>query len=122
MSESLEMYLKVIYTLTEQEEKVHAIDIAKYMHISKPSVSKALAILKKEELATSVEGRIELTTQGTKKAQQILSKYESIKEFLKQTLQLEEQDACINACRMEHIITDTCHQKIEEYLKEQKHD
>ena len=52
----------------------------------------------------------------------ILSKYESIKEFLKQTLQLEEQDACINACRMEHIITDTCHQKIEEYLKEQKHD
>ena len=57
-----------------------------------------------------------------KKAQQILSKYESIKEFLKQTLQLEEQDACINACRMEHIITDTCHQKIEEYLKEQKHD
>ena len=52
----------------------------------------------------------------------IRDRYESIKEFLKQTLQLEEQDACINACRMEHIITDTCHQKIEEYLKEQKHD
>lgn len=122
MSESLEMYLKVIYTLMKEKQIVHAIDITRYMNVSKPSVSKALSNLKKEKLVANVDGKVELTTLGIKKAQHILSKYESVKEFLKQILQLEEEDACINACRMEHIITDTCHQKIEEYLKEQNHD
>lgn len=122
MSESVEMYLKAIYVLKNQENVVRAIDIAKFMNISKPSVSKAISNLKQQQLVNSLDGNIELTTKGTQKAKQIMQRYQDIKMFLQQTLNLEEKDASINACRMEHVITTTCHHEIEKFLKERQHD
>lgn len=122
MSESVEMYLKAIYVLQSQENVVRAIDIAKFMNISKPSVSKAISNLKQQQLVNSLDGNIELTTKGVQKAKQIMQRYQDIKMFLQQTLNLEEKDASINACRMEHVITTTCHYEIEKFLKEIQHD
>lgn len=122
MSESVEMYLKAIYILKSKKKIVHAIDIAKFMNVSKPSVSRALAILKKSQLVNHLSDSIELTEKGKQKAAKIMQKYQDIKVFLQQILNLEEQEASINACRMEHVITDTCHHEIEILLKEGQHD
>ena len=122
MSESVEMYLKAIYILKGEKKIVHAIDIAKFMNVSKPSVSRAVTILKERQLVNSLSESIELTEKGKQKATKIMQKYQDIKAFLQQTLNLEEQEASINACRMEHVITDTCHHQIETLLKEGQHD
>lgn len=118
MTESCEMYLKQILILKNKHGNVKAIDIAKSMSFSKPSVSNALSSLKDKSFIIIENGLIELTDSGLKTAKSVQKKFEIIKTFLIKSLKLNEEEAEINACRMEHIINDSCYREMIDYIKE----
>lgn len=119
MKESAEMYLKDIYLLYINNGSVRAVDIAKDLKYSKPSVSRGIYLLKKNGLIkVNSDGIIEFTKKGIAEAKNIYMKCNIISEFLYKTIKLSKKEACRNACRMEHVVTDTCIDKIKTYLKE----
>ncbi|MDD6388049.1 MAG: metal-dependent transcriptional regulator [Bacilli bacterium] len=119
MNESLEMYLETILILSNELECVRAIDIAKKLNYSKPSISKAMNILKEREYIIIENNNIELTKIGSLIAKEIYEKHKIITKFLINTLDLDFNEAEINACKIEHIITANCYQKIKEKVGEE---
>ena len=120
LQESGQMYLKEILLLNYETGFVRAIDIAHRMNFSKPSVSRAMGILKREGYITVKEsGQIILTEEGNKLATDIYEKYCLLKLFLTNSLGIGEELAHKEACKMEHIVSDETVDKIERYL--QKH-
>ena len=119
MNESLEMYLETILILSNELECVRAIDIAKKLNYSKPSISKAMNILKEREYIIIENNNIELTKIGSLIAKEIYEKHKIITKFLINTLDLDFNEAEINACKIEHIITVNCYLKIKEKVGEE---
>lgn len=119
MNESLEMYLETILILSNELESVRAIDIAKKLNYSKPSISKAMNILKEREYIIIENNNIKLTKIGNLIAKEIYEKHKIITKFLIKTLDLDFNEAEINACKIEHIITVNCYQKIKEKVGEE---
>ncbi|MGI6545419.1 MAG: metal-dependent transcriptional regulator [Fastidiosipilaceae bacterium] len=118
-SKSIEMYLKTIYILEKQHGHAHVVDIAEYLDLAKPSVTKAMDRLKNEELIDKESyGHITLTAKGQQVSEAIYHRYELITLFLQQSLNLSANEASINACRMEHILTEEMVRAIERYVKE----
>lgn len=104
--ESKEDYLEKILQLSKEKSVVHAIDIARAMNFSKPSVSVAMSKLKEEKLIEiDQSGSIVLTPTGLKIAEKTLEKHELLaKMFI--SLGVSESTAYQDACRMEHDISD----------------
>lgn len=117
MQESGEMYLETILILEKRNNQVKAIDIAHELNYSKPSISRAVANLKKQEYIDVLEdGNILLTDSGRIKATSIYEKHCIISEFLTKTLNLNQEEAEENACKIEHIITDNCFEEMRKYI------
>jgi len=115
--ESREMYLEVIYNLEQKDKKVRSVDIAKALGFSKPSVSRAVGVLKGEGYITHTPyGSISLTDKGRAKAKRIYKAHRVITEFLVKTLSLTEAEAEADACRIEHVISDKSLDAMEELL------
>ncbi len=106
MLESGEMYLETIYILSQKSSSVRGIDISEYMGFSKPSVSRAVGLLKKEGLALTDDlGFVKLTEAGEKKAKDIYERHTVLtKLFIK--LGVDEETAVNDACRIEHYMSD----------------
>ena len=106
MQESGEMYLETIYVLSKDNTNVRAIDVGTEMGFSKPSVSRALGILKEEEMVTVDEsGSLKLTRKGLAKAKKIYERHTVLTELLI-GLGVDEKTASEDACRIEHYISD----------------
>jgi Mn-dependent DtxR family transcriptional regulator len=119
--ESSEMYLEVILKLEKRNGIVRSIDIAREFDYSKPSVSRAVGVLKKEGYLThSPYGDIALTDKGREKAESILKKHRLITDFLKNTLSIDAELAEQDACRIEHVISEETSIAIEEFLEDKK--
>lgn len=104
--ESKEDYLEKILQISKEKEKVHAIDIARGLNFSKPSVSVAMAKLKDEGLIEINEiGEISLTRSGREIAEKTLEKHEILTKMLS-FLGVDPKTAQEDACRMEHDISD----------------
>ena len=104
--ESGEMYLESIYVLSKTKTDIHAIDICEYMGYSKPSVSRAMGILKKDNYITVDEcSHIHLTESGLIAAERIYERHTIITNFLVR-LGVSEEIAATDACKIEHIISD----------------
>lgn len=115
--DAAEMYLETILLLETKKGCVHSKDIADSLEVSKASVTKALNNLKKKEYITQDNyGPVYLTDFGRETSKHILYKHRLITLYLKQDLNLSDQEADENACRMEHIITDEMLKKIEDKL------
>lgn len=115
--ESSEMYLEVILKLEKRNGIVRSIDIAREFNYSKPSVSRAVGVLKKAGFIThSPYGDIALTDEGRKKAEDIYRRHCLITNFLKDTLSIDDELAEQDACRIEHIISDETVNAIEKFL------
>lgn len=111
-NESRENYLETILILTRRHENVRSIDIANELGYSKPSISRAMKILRKHGyIIIDENGYISLTEIGLNKAKQILEKHLTIKKFLMQ-LGVDEKTAEIDACRIEHIISPITFERI----------
>ena len=99
--ESGEDYLETILKLQQEHGRVRSIDIAKELNYSKPSVSRAMSILKERGLIEVEEREITLTAEGMAIASNIYSRHRYLQGFL-QELGVDPQTAENDACRMEH--------------------
>ena len=118
LQESGEMYLESIFRLSQTSSSVRAIDLSEYMGFSKPSVSRALGLLKKEALITVAEdGHIALTEQGRTMAETIYARHTVLTELLMR-MGVDKETASADACRMEHAISDTTFRAIQTYVQQ----
>ena len=106
MQESGETYLETILLLKHRKGAVRSIDIARELDYSKPSISRAVGILKESGfIIIDSDGYIELTEKGEIKAQNIYERHKVIREFLITTTGVASATADTDACRIEHILS-----------------
>lgn len=119
MYESGENYLETILMLKEKQGTVRSIDIARTMEFSKPSVSRAVGILKEDGYITIENGGgIELTEKGKEKAAQIYERHKLLTLFLERVTGVPGEIAETDACKMEHILSDEVFLGIKRFMKE----
>lgn len=106
LQESGEMYLETIYVLTKENPAVRSIDICEHMGFSKPSVSRAVGLLKNGGyINVSREGFITLTEFGGEVAEKIYSRHKIITACLIK-IGISPETASADACKIEHVISD----------------
>ena len=106
LQESGEMYLETILVLSEKGNPVHAIEISKHMGFSKPSVSRAVGLLKNDGFITvDKDGSISLTFSGREVAEKIYDRHKTITLHLI-SIGVDEKTAAEDACKIEHVISD----------------
>lgn len=117
ISKSSEEYLKTIYILKKQNERIRVTDIANKMNCTKPSVNKAINNLKKNGMIEYESyGEIELTYVGENLAKKILEAYDIIYLFLKDVLNLDEEKAKSEAENLKSSIEDETINKLAKYV------
>ena len=117
ISKSQEEYLKTMYILKTQGKDLRVTDIANQMNISKPSVNKAIKVLKENKLISyETYGKIELTEQGEDLAKKILEAYDIVYVFLKDVLGLEKNDATIEAEKIKLTMADSTLNSLAKYV------
>ncbi len=115
LQESGEMYLETIYVLSQTNPTVRSIDIVEHMGYSKPSVSRAVGLLKNGGYITVNEfGHIQLTDEGLSVARRMLERHTLLREFLMQ-LGVDEATANDDACKMEHVISNESFEAIKRH-------
>ena len=106
LQESGEMYLETIYILSQRRGEVRSVDVCEYMGFSKPSVSRAVGLLKNGGyLTVDKNGHLTLTDEGTRIASKIYERHTLLTQFLVK-LGVDEKTAVDDACRIEHVISD----------------
>ena len=117
LQESGEMYLESILVLSRQKGYVRAVDISEYMGYSKPSVSRAVGLLKKSGYITiDDESHITLTPEGRQVAQKILDRHTMLTQFLI-GVGVDPQTASADACKIEHVISDESFEAIKNHIR-----
>ena len=118
LHESGQMYLEAIYVLSQKSEKIRSIDVGAYLGYSKPSVSRAIGILKNGEyISVDTDGYITLLPKGKQVAEQLYERHTVLTSIL-MALGIDEETAVEDACRIEHVISDTSFAAMKEhYLK-----
>ena len=113
--ESGEMYLEAILVLSRKSSFVRSVDVSEYLQYSKPSVSRAMGILRKEEyIHMDKDGAITLTQTGRALAEKILERRTVLSRLLMK-LGVRQETAEADACKMEHAISDESFQAIKRY-------
>ena len=117
MRESGEMYLETIYLLSQKYSDVRAVDVCESLGYSKPSVSRAVGLLKREGLVVTDEhGCLKLTDAGEERAKKIYERHTVLTALLVR-LGVDGETAAEDACRIEHYISDTSFAAIKEQLR-----
>lgn len=112
LQESGEMYLETILILSKKSKCVRSIDVGEYMGYSKPSVSRAVGLLKNGGFITvEKDGGLVLTDVGREVAENIYEKHTTLTTLLK-NLGVDEKTASEDACKIEHVISDTSFEAI----------
>lgn len=115
--ESGEMYLETILILSQKKPFVRAIDVGEYMGYSKPSVSRAMGLLKDGGyIVVNHDGHITLTEAGREVAATIYERHTVLTEILS-GLGVDPETAAEDACKMEHYISDTSFQAIKRHFQ-----
>ncbi len=113
--ESGEMYLEAIYVLHQQTGFVRSIDVSEYLGYSKPSVSRAMGILRAGEyIAMESDGSITLTEAGSEIARKIYERHTLLTKLLVH-IGVNEEVAAADACKLEHAISDESFQALKKY-------
>lgn len=116
LQESGEMYLETILRLSEKKDCVRSIDIAEEMGYSKPSVSRAVGILKKNGFITVDRfGTIELTQTGRAAAEKIYERHRVLSAMFIE-IGVDEKTAAEDACKVEHVISDATFDAIKKHI------
>ena len=116
--ESGEMYLEAIYVLTKETGFVRSIDVSEYLGYSKPSVSRAVGILKNGGyILVDKAGLITLTESGKAVAEKIFERHTVLSKML-MALGVDPETAAEDACRLEHAISDKSFEAIKKHLQE----
>ena len=116
LQESGEMYLESILVLTENNPHVRSIDVCEHMGFSKPSVSRAIGLLKKGGYITvDKDGYITLTEVGREVAQKIYDRHRVLTDFLI-SIGVDGETAAKDACKIEHHISEASFEAIKRVL------
>ena len=116
--ESGEMYLEAILVLTRQKGHVRSIDVSEYLGYSKPSVSRAMGILKSGEYITvEPDGAITLTERGREIAEKIYERHTVLTRVLMR-MGVREETAVADACKLEHAISDESFEAIKRWVSQ----
>ncbi len=116
LQESGEMYLETIYVLSQSRTNVRAIDIGEEMGYSRPSVSRALHVLKDEGLVKNDEyGFVKLTEAGKVLAKRIYERHTVLTQLFK-NIGVDDKIAAEDACRIEHYISDETFDAIKAHM------
>ena len=117
MHESAEMYLETIYTLSLNSTSVRSIDVAETLNYSRPSVSRAVGLLKKDGyLLMDEEGFLTLTEEGRALAERIYERHTVLTAAL-EALGVDKETAAEDACKIEHDISDRTFEAIKAHMK-----
>lgn len=119
LQESGEMYLETIYILTKKGHAVRSVDVGEYMGYSKPSVSRAVGLLKQGKFITvESDGTLALTKEGLEIAEKMYERHTLLTEFLVR-LGVDRDTATEDACKIEHDISDESFEAIKRYAENQ---
>lgn len=117
--ESGEDYLETIYLLSQKNAFVRSVDIANALGYAKPSISRAIRILRDEGLVImAADGQIKLTKSGTQKAVEVYERHCLITDFFAQFLGVNDVTAEKDACKIEHVISEETYLRLRSYMKE----
>ena len=117
MHESAEMYLETIYMLSLNSTSVRSIDVAEALNYSRPSVSRAVGLLKKDGyLLMDEEGFLTLTEEGRALAERIYERHTVLTAAL-EALGVDKETAAEDACKIEHDISDRTFEAIKAHMK-----
>lgn len=120
LEESGQMYLETIYVLSKKNGSVRSVDVAEHMGYSKPSVSRAVGLLKQGGyVVMDVDGSLNLTDSGREVAAKIYERHSVLSEFLV-GLGVDRETALDDACKMEHDISDASLEAIKKFNERQK--
>ena len=115
-NESQEMYLETILKIQKRKGSVRSIEIAEELGYSRPSVSRAVGIMKDDGfIVVHADGLIDLTETGKEKAENIFARHKSLTQALV-VMGLSPEAAEENACRVEHVITEEAFETIKKYF------
>ena len=118
--ESGEMYLETIHILLEKNGSVRSVDISEHMGYSKPSVSRAVGLLKSGGYITvNKEGFITLTETGIERANKIYARHTLLTQVLTM-LGVSKETADEDACKLEHAISDETFQALQNFMNKQR--
>ena len=119
LQESGEMYLETIHVLSKTNPTVRSIDIVEHMGYSKPSVSRAVGLLKSGGYITVNEfGHILLTEEGLSVAQRMYERHTLLRDFLVY-LGVDAAVAEDDACKIEHVISNESFEAIKRHISKQ---
>ena len=117
IQESGEMYLETIYVLGKKNGHVRSVDVADHMGYSKPSISRAMGLLKNGGFITiAPDGAITLTESGVRVAQKIYERHTLLTQLLL-ALGVSEETATEDACKLEHAISDESFEAIKAFVR-----
>ncbi len=120
IQESGEMYLEDILVLQQTQPNIRAIDVVNFTGYSKPSISRALGLLKKDGyIDVDTDGFITLTATGRNHALKIYERHTVLTEFFVH-IGVEPETAAADACKIEHDISDRTFEKIKEHIEKCK--
>ncbi len=116
LQESGEMYLETIFVLSQQSSSVRSIDVAEHMGYSKPSVSRAMGLLKQGGYVVSdPDGFLHLTDAGEAAARKIFERHTVLTQLLVR-MGVSEAAAAEDACKIEHVISDETFRAIKDRI------
>ena len=117
LQESGEMYLETIYVLSKKSNSVRAIDVAEEMGYSKPSISRAIGILKQGGyVITDEHGFLTLTESGRETAEKIYERHTILSNFLIH-IGVSPEVADEDACKVEHILSEETFEAIKKFAE-----
>ena len=115
--ESGEMYLEAILVLTQEKGSVRSIDVSEYLGYSKPSVSRAMGILRAEGyITTDKDGTITMTDRGRELAESIYERHTLLTRVLA-ALGVSQETAAADACKIEYVISDESIRAIKRHVE-----
>ena len=118
LQESGEMYLETILILSQKLDHVRSLDVAEYMGFSKPSISRAVGLLKNAGyVLMDPAGYLTLTDAGRAIAEKIYERHNTLSRFL-MAIGVDEKTAQEDACKVEHYISDTTFERIKAFARD----
>lgn len=114
--ESAENYLETIYVLSQRNDYVRSVDVASELGFSKPSVSRAMKLLREDGCVLFEDsGHISLTEKGERRAVAVYTRHTVLTDFLV-SLGVDSKTASDDACRIEHVISEATFEAIEKKM------
>ena len=118
ISASLEDYIEAIHQISKEKQVVKAIDLSKRLDVKRSSVAEAIKNLTKRELVTYENNNLKLTDKGLEIAKEVINRHNTLYNFFAKVLKVEPEEAQLNACRVEHVITGNAFKNLTKYIEE----